>query len=73
MLKPAILYKDQIERNFMKYQYSMDMFYETGSLESWIPEITESTNEHDFQWAIVDKTNKLIGFLVIILIFIQDV
>lgn len=63
MLKPAILYKEEISKQFMNYFYSMDMFYETGSIETWIPEISDKSDGSRFQWAIVDAENKLIGYL----------
>lgn len=63
MLKPAILYKEEIEKNFAKYFYTMDMFYETGCMETWIPTIQHSSDGDMFQWAIVDSNEKLIGFL----------
>lgn len=63
MLKPAILYKEEIAKQFMNYFYSMDMFYETGSMETWIPEIPDKSDGYSFHWAIVDVEDKLIGFL----------
>lgn len=63
MLKPAILYKEEIAKQFMNYFYSMDMFYETGSMETWIPEIPDKSDGYSFHWAIVDGKDKLIGFL----------
>ena len=62
MLVPAILFKEQIEKEFMKYHYSMDMFYETGSLESWIPNISNKSDGYSYDWAIVDSQNRLIGY-----------
>lgn len=63
MLKPAILYKDQIKLEFSKYFYTLDMFYETGSMETWIPDICENSGKGEYQYAIVDTKDKLIGFL----------
>lgn len=62
MLKPAILYKEQIEKEFMKYQYTMDMFYETGSLESWIPDIKANSDGYKYDYAIVNNKEELIGY-----------
>ncbi len=64
MLVPAILYKDQIIKEFQKYYYTTDMMYETGCMDNWTPEIEECSDECTFQFAIVDdNTNKLIGYL----------
>ena len=63
MLVPAILYKEQIEKEFQKYYYTTDMMYETGCMCNWSPEIAECPNESQFQYAIVDKNEKLIGYL----------
>lgn len=63
MLVPAILYKEQIRKEFQKYYYTTDMLYETGCMYNWSPEIEECPNESQFQYAIVDKNEKLIGYL----------
>ena len=63
MLVPAILYKEQIKKEFQKYYYTIDMMYETGCMCNWSPEIAECPNENQFQYAIVDKNEKLIGYL----------
>ena len=63
MLVPAILYKEQIKKEFQKYYYTIDMLYETGCMCNWSPEIAECPNESQFQYAIVDKNEKLIGYL----------
>lgn len=63
MLVPAILYKEQIKKEFQKYYYTTDMLYETGCMCNWSPEIAECPNESQFQYAIVDKNEKLIGYL----------
>lgn len=63
MLEPAVLYRDQIQKEFQRYYYTTDMMYETGCLEQWCPEIAECPNESQFQYAIVDKNEKLIGYL----------
>lgn len=39
MLVPAILYKDEIEELCMKNYYTDAMFYETGTLDNWFPQI----------------------------------
>lgn len=63
MLKPAILYKEQIEKEFLKKFYTQDMFYETGCLESWVPDIKPSTDGYKYEYAIVNSKDELIGFL----------
>ena len=63
MLVPAILYKQEIIKEFQKYYYTTDMLYETGCLSNWNPDIAECPNSSQFQFAIVDKNEKLIGYL----------
>lgn len=63
MLKPAILYKEEIIKNMQEYFYTDDMMYETGCMENWIPNIVEEPNENTFQYAIIDNQNKLIGYI----------
>lgn len=63
MLVPAILYKEQIKKEFQKYYYTTDMLYETGCMCNWSPEIAECPSESQFQYAIVDENEKLIGYL----------
>ena len=63
MLVPAILYKDQIQKEFQKYYYTTDMMYETGCLDNWNPNICENPDEQTYQYAIVGNDNKGIGFL----------
>lgn len=63
MLVPAILYKEQIKKEFQKYYYTIDMMYETGCIENWMPQIAERPESWQFQYAIVDNNKKLIGYL----------
>lgn len=62
MLVPAILYKEQIKEEFQKYYYTTDMMYETGCMENWTPNIAECPEGSQFQYAIVDNNEKLIGY-----------
>ena len=62
MLVPAILYRDQIEREFQKLYYTKDMLFETGCLGQWAPEISDNPDDGRFDFAIVSN-NKLIGYL----------
>lgn len=63
MLIPAILKKQEIENAFKKYYYSDEMMFETGSLDNWLPEISENPNGSRYQFAIVDSNEKLIGYV----------
>ncbi len=63
MLVPAILYKEQIIKEFQKYYYTTDMLYETGDIENWVPQIAECPESWQFQYAIIDNNKKLIGYL----------
>lgn len=62
MLKPAVLYRDQIVKGMQEYFYTDDMMYETGTLENWTPEIPDCPSEGHIQYAIISN-DKLIGYL----------
>ena len=62
MLVPAILYKEQISKEFQRKFYTEDMFLETGSLYQWSPEILDNPADGQFDYAIIHN-NKLIGYL----------
>lgn len=62
MLVPAILFKEQITREFQKLYYTEDMLLETGDLGQWCPNIPDVPNEGQFDYAIISG-NKLIGYL----------
>ena len=55
MLKPAIIYKDEIIKCMQEYFYTDDMMYETGGLGNWLPDIQEEPEYGKFQYAIVDS------------------
>ena len=62
MLKPAILYKDELEKKFAENLYTDDYFYYAGCGHvHYIPEIKAEDN--NYQWAVVDKNEKLIGYI----------
>lgn len=63
MLEPAILYKEEIEREFQKRFYTVDMMYETGTICNWVPKIYECPDGNTFQYAILNKDKKVIGYL----------
>lgn len=60
MLKPAILYKQELEKLFAEKIYTEDFFYYVGYPQYFeIPEI--KVRENDYQWAILDD-DKVIGY-----------
>ena len=59
MLVPAILYKEQIEKEFWKLYYTEDMFYYTGCLAQWYPNIKDIPGDGDFDYAIVSTVPRL--------------
>ena len=62
MLKPAIIYRDEIQRKMQEYFYTEDMMLECGDiLGNWTPRI-EETEDGTEQWAVLDGDN-VIGFL----------
>ena len=61
MLKPAILYKNEILTKIQKYNYTEDMIYYSGYLGNVLPSIEENNNGNLYQYAIVDN-NRLIGY-----------
>lgn len=63
MLVPAITRKDEILKEFQKYYYTIDMLYETGSMNNWCPNISDCPDENTFQFAVVNNDNKLLGYL----------
>lgn len=62
MLAPAILYKDEIIKKLLEYNYSDDMFFYNGWLGNSLPSIEADSDGELFQYAIVDN-EKLIGYL----------
>lgn len=63
MLIPAIIKKNEILEAFKRYYYTDDMMYETGGLGNWTPDILECPEDGHYQYAIVAKDEKLIGYL----------
>ncbi len=63
ILIPAILYKEEIAREFQKKFYTKDMLFETGSLNNWVPNIANEPDASNYQFAIIDSDKKLIGYL----------
>ena len=62
MLKPAILYKSEIERKFSEIVYDDEYSLYAGYPYSFeLPNI--QLKDNNYQFAIVDNENKLIGYL----------
>lgn len=63
-LRPAILYKEKIWEEIQKrYYYTDDMFYASASLENFLPDIKVDDRAGHFQYAIIDNTDKLLGYI----------
>ena len=65
MLKPAILFKEEIEKEFCKRFYSKELRLHIGSCGyNWSPEISITPESNFYQYAIVDDKDeeKLIGY-----------
>ena len=54
MLKPAILYKEEIQSKMLEYNYTEDMMYYSGYLGSALPSIEADTNGKLYQYVIVN-------------------
>ena len=63
MLKPAILYRDEIIRGIREHFYTDDMLYVSGNIDNWTPDIADCPIEGLYQWAIVNNDGKLVGYL----------
>lgn len=64
MLRPAILYAEQITEGFQKLLYTDTMYLETGYAgEQYVPDITEVPEGGRFNYAIVDSNDEVIGFI----------
>ena len=61
MLVPAVLYKDEIYKRFLEYNYSDDMIYYAGYLGSSLPNLDEECDGSLYQYAIVEN-GRLIGY-----------
>lgn len=61
MLKPAIIYKDQLEKIFANYVYSDEFFWYTGyGYCNILPKI--ELQDEDYKYVIVDSKDNLIGY-----------
>ena len=64
MIKPAILYKEEIERKFKEFYYSDDFMYYTGTNESFSIEVTDNCSDYKYEFAVLsDKDEHLIGYI----------
>ena len=61
MLKPALLYKEQLQEELTKHNYTEDMIYYTGYLGHSLINIAENNDGNLYQYAIVEN-DKLIGY-----------
>lgn len=62
MLKPAMMYKDMVEKKFAEVMYTDDYFFYTGyGYCHGLPIIKDEDNE--FRWVSVDKEGNVIGYL----------
>lgn len=61
MLKPAILYKDELEKCFAEYLYTEDYYYYMGyNGGNELPNLEVADNH--YQYAVVDNDNNVIGY-----------
>ena len=67
MIKPAICYKEEIEKALGKYFYTDEMMFYQGCLDSGLLSVSDSNNGQmygeKFQFAVLDKKEKLIGYI----------
>lgn len=61
MLKPAVLYKEEIQKELAKHNYTEDMVFYTGYLGHSLANIQENNDGDLYQYAIVDNGN-LVGY-----------
>lgn len=68
MLKPAILYKDEILKKMSEKLYSDELFYYIGYEHGHeLPDLTPRDNV--YQYAIVDSNNELLGYFSYVIEF----
>lgn len=63
MVKPAICYKGEIEKALAEYFYSDDMMFYQGCLDSRLLSVSDISDNGNFQFAILDDDEKLIGYI----------
>lgn len=62
MLKPALVYKEEIQHEMSNYIYNEDMLLYNGSMEFYTPNFENEGDGTLYQYAIVDE-DKVIGYL----------
>lgn len=70
MLKPALLYKDELNKKFAEQLYSQDYFLYTGCDGTWVPEI--KADEGTYQYVILNKDNQVIGYFAYSINYFND-
>lgn len=71
MLKPAILYKDILEKKFAEFLYTDDFFWYTGYGGcNELPKL--EPRDDDYKYAIVDSKDNVIGYLAYRIEFTTD-
>ena len=63
MLKPALLYKEEIQREISSYAYNEDMFLYTGSLGFYTPNFENNDDGSLYQYAIVNGESDRIFYI----------
>lgn len=68
MIRPAILYKDEIVASMQEWYYTDSMLYYTGSIDNCIPEIAESDEYGPgrYDWAVIERESNVdtvIGYI----------
>lgn len=65
MLKPAILFKDEIQTKFKELWYTDDLRLYVGERMGMVPEIHEDNwnNPGKREYAIVDKDDNVVGYI----------
>nr|WP_314462680.1 hypothetical protein [uncultured Clostridium sp.] len=62
MIKPAICYKDMLEKALSEYFYTDEMMYYVGDKDSYLLAIEDSGSNGKYQYAILDK-DKVVGYI----------
>lgn len=71
MIKPAILYKDELEKKFAECLYTDNFFWYTGC--GWCNSLPNlEPCDGDFKYVFVDSKDKIIGYLAYWIDFATD-
>lgn len=63
MIKPAICFKEEIEKALAEYFYSEEMFFYRGCLENRLLAVYDNSDDGLIQLAVLDDKENLIGFI----------